>query len=102
MKTRIAALLALAGCIGMAAMATTAYAGMRGCGLASNYSVSANSNTSCGFARTVASKYARGSVNPRVYSFVARRYIRMTCSQFQGVQYVSCKGGNGAYVRLSK
>ena len=101
MKTRIAACLVLAGCIGMVAMASTAYAGMRGCGVASDYSVAANSNTSCGFARTVASKYARGSVNPRVYSYAARRYIRMTCSQYQGVQFVSCKGGNGAYVRLS-
>ena len=101
MKTRIAAVLALAGCIGMAATATTAYAGMRGCGQASGYVVSANSNTSCGFARTVASKYANGSVNPRVYSFAARRHIRMFCSQFQGVQFVSCKGGNGASVRLS-
>ena len=99
--TRIAAFLALASCIGMAAMSTTAYAGMRGCGRASDYVVSANSNTSCGFARTVASAYAHGSVNPRVYSYAARRYITMTCSQYQEVQFVSCKGGKGAYVRLS-
>jgi len=102
MKTRIAAFLTLAGCIGMVAMVSTAYAGLRGCGVASEYSVSANSKTSCGFARKVASAYARGSVNPRVYSDSARRHIKMTCSQFQGVQFVSCKGGNNAYVRLSK
>lgn len=51
--------------------------------------------------RIVASAYAHGSVDPRVYSYAAHRYIRMTCSQYQGVQFVSCKGGRGAYVRLS-
>lgn len=101
MKTRIAALLVLAGCIGVAAMSTTAYAAIRGCGQASGYAVSANSNTTCGFARNVASAYARGSVNPRVYSSATRRYIRMTCSQYQGVKFVSCRGGKSAYVRLS-
>lgn len=101
MRTRIAALLALAGCIGVAAMSTTAYAAIRGCGRASGYVVSANSNTTCGFARNVASAYRRGSVNPRVYSSATRRYIRMTCSRYQGVTFVSCRGGKSAYVRLS-
>jgi len=98
MKTRIVGLLATAGCIVLAILAANAYGAIRGCGFRAGYSVSANSNTSCAFARNVAAAYSRGSTNPRVYSPATGRTHRMYCSKRRN--FVSCAGANNAYVRL--
>jgi hypothetical protein len=98
MKTRIVGAVVTAGCIALAVVAANAYGAIRGCGYAGGYSVSANSRTSCAFARNVAVAYSRGATNPRVYSPATGRYYRMYCAR--RARFVSCTGGNRAYVRL--
>jgi len=98
MKTRIVGLVTTAGCIALAILAANAYGAIRGCGFRAGYSVSANSSTSCAFARNVAVAYARSGGNPRVYSPATGRYYRMYCNR--RAHFVSCSGGNNAYVRL--
>lgn len=83
------------------AVAPTAQAYIRYCGPKSGYNVSANSVTTCPFAFNVARAFASGSRNPNVYSPVTSRYYRMYCTRRSSRTWV-CRGGNDAYVRLTR
>jgi len=91
-------LLAL-GVVGAAAPAAQAY--VRGCGSTSGYFVAVNSVTSCPFGFNVARAFARGNHNPYVYSPVTHRSYRMYCTRRSSRTWL-CRGGNDAYVRLTR
>lgn len=99
MKTRIVGLAATAGCMALAVFASTADA--KGCGSAGGYYVTANGNTSCPFARSVARKYYPGRHSMRVYSPVTGRTYTMYCNRRNSYSY-ECRGGNNAYVRMTE
>jgi hypothetical protein len=102
LKNSIRALAVLAGATMVTAAATPAAHGyVRGCGYAGGYSVSANSVTSCPFARNVARAYGSGYRNPRVYSPVTGRTYQMYCTKIS-YRTAVCRGGNNAYVRLRR
>jgi len=83
----------------MAVFAGTAEA--KGCGSAGGYYVTANGNTSCPFARSVARKYYPGLSSMRVYSPVTGRTYTMRCNRRNSYSY-ECRGGNNAYVRMTE
>lgn len=85
--------------VGVGAVAPPAQAYVRYCGYAGGFSVSANSVTSCPFAKNVARAYAGGRKNPYVYSPTTHRSYQMYCGR-TSYRTVVCRGGNNAYVRL--
>ena len=92
--------LAVAVCsIGVLAPVAQAY--NRDCGSTRGYYVAANSVTSCPFALNVARAVASGSRNPYVYSPATGRSYKMYCSR-RSYRTSVCRGGNNAYVRLSR
>lgn len=99
-KLVVLGLLGLAVCAA-GGIAPAAQAYVRDCGSTRGYYVAANSVTTCPFALNVARAVASGSRNPYVYSRATGRSYRMYCSR-RSYRTSVCRGGNNAYVRLSR